>query len=116
MYQSVPLSILTYSQSSRLVHVKDEKEQLKSFTPQLQGLSLIGWVGGQLVSGHTLERWEVQGDFWDFYFPSPLIFSLAYTGFPFLTGSTQKVLSVKLPSKSLQKSPKCQNLFTDWHL
>ena len=111
MYQSVPLSILTYSQSSRRVHVKSEKEQLKSFTPQLQGLSLIGWVGG-----HTLGRWEVQGYFWDFYCPSPLVFSLAYTGFLFLTGSTQKVLSVKLPSKSLQKSPKCQNLFTDWHL
>ena len=65
--QSVPLSILTYSQSSRLVHVKSEKEQLKSSTPQLQGLSLIGWVGG-----HTLRRWEVQGYFWDFYCPSPL--------------------------------------------
>ena len=97
MYQSVPLSILTYSQSSRRVHVKSEKEQLKSLTPQLQGLSLIGWV----VSGHTLGRWEVQGYFWDFYCSSPLVFSLAYTGFLFLTGSTQKVLSVKLPCKKV---------------
>ena len=110
MYQSVPLSILTYSQSSRLVHVKSEKEQLKSCTPQLQVLSFIGWVGGE-----TLGKWGVQGYFWDFYCPSPLSF-LAYTGCFFLTGSDPKNLSVKLHSESPQKSSECQNLLTDWHL
>ena len=34
----------------------------------------------------------------------------------FLTGSAQKVLSIRLHSKSHQKSSKCQNLLTDWHL
>ena len=33
----------------------------------------------------------------------------------FLTGPTQKVLSVKLHSKLDQKSSKCQNLLTGWH-
>ena len=34
----------------------------------------------------------------------------------FLTGPTQKVLNIRLHSKSHQKSSKCQNLITDWHL
>ena len=34
----------------------------------------------------------------------------------FLTGPTQKVQSIRLHSKSHQKSSKCQNLLTDWHL
>ena len=92
LYQSVPLSILTYSQSSRLVHVKSEKEQLKSFTPQLQGLSLI-------LGGHTLRKWEVQGYFWDFYCPSPL-----------------SSLVSNYIVNPLKKSSECQNLLTDWHL
>ena len=34
----------------------------------------------------------------------------------FLTGAPLKVLSVRLQSKSYQKSSKCQNLLTGWHL
>ena len=34
----------------------------------------------------------------------------------FLTGAPLKVLSVRLHSKSHQKSSKCQNLLTEWHL
>ena len=34
----------------------------------------------------------------------------------FLIGATLKVLSVRLHSKSHQKSSKCQNLLTGWHL
>ena len=34
----------------------------------------------------------------------------------FLTVPTQKFLSVRLHSKSHQKSSKCQNLLTGWHL
>ena len=34
----------------------------------------------------------------------------------FLTGAPLKVQSVRLQSKSYQKSYKCQNLLTDWHL
>ena len=34
----------------------------------------------------------------------------------FLTGAPLKVLSVRLHSKSHQKSSKCQNLLTGWHL
>ena len=34
----------------------------------------------------------------------------------FLTGAPLRVLSVSLQSKSYQKSSKCQNLLTGWHL
>ena len=37
------------------------------------------------------------------------------TGF-FFTGAPLKVLSVRLQSKSYQKSSKCQNLLTGWHV
>ena len=41
---------------------------------------------------------------------------LISTGCFFLTGPPIKVLSVRLHSKSYQKSSKCQNLLTGWHL
>ena len=42
--------------------------------------------------------------------------ALSYRVFFFFTGTPLKVLSVGLPSKSHQKSSKCQNFLTGWHI